>query len=153
MKQCGRCKQWKEEEDFHWYDKKKGTRQPYCKDCMAEINHARYERKKDSIQEVNRQSKERRVEEAQRFIYEFLSNATCEDCEEYDFTLLTFHHVRGVKKMNIADMASRGYSLDAIQKEIAKCIVLCFNCHMRREFEEKSGGRYRRFWPKWPWEE
>jgi hypothetical protein len=40
VKQCGRCKQWKEEEDFHWYEKKKGTRQPYCKECMAELGRA-----------------------------------------------------------------------------------------------------------------
>ncbi len=152
MKQCGRCKQWKEEEDFQWYDKKKGTRQPYCKECMAELGRARYQEKKEDIQRVNKESNARRVEEAQRYIYEYLSTHICEDCGEYDFTVLTFHHVQGKKKMNISDMATRGYSLDAIQEEINKCIVLCYNCHMRREVEKKSGGRFRKFWPPWPWE-
>jgi hypothetical protein len=147
MRQCGRCKQWKDEEEFHWYDKEKGTKQPYCKDCMAEINHARYERKKDDIQRVNRESNVRRVDEAQRYIYEVLSYSRCADCGEYDFTVLTFHHVHGKKKMNVADMASRGYSLDAIKNEIAKCIVLCFSCHMRREANLR-GGRFRKFWPE-----
>lgn len=153
MKKCGRCQQWKPEEDFHFHSTAKGTRQKYCKECMKELGQARYQEKKAEIQAVNRQSNERRVEEAQRYLYEYLSYSKCADCGEYDFTVLTFHHVRGVKRMNIADMATRGYSIAAIQDEINKCVVLCFNCHMRREVEERSGGRFRRFWPKWPWEE
>jgi hypothetical protein len=69
---------------------------------------ARYEKNRDSIQAVNKQSNARRVEEAKKYIYEVLSYSRCEDCGEYDFTLLTFHHVRGKKKMNVADMATRG---------------------------------------------
>ena len=152
MKQCTRCKLWKEEDEFSFHDKNRGTRQYMCKSCHSEMNRSRYERKKDDIERVNKESNVRRVEEAQRYIYEVLSYSICEDCGAYDFTVLTFHHVRGNKKVNIADMASRGYSLEAIKMELEKCIVLCFNCHMRREFEEKSGGRFRKFWPRWPWE-
>jgi len=36
--------------------------------------------------------------------------------------------------------------------EIRLCEVVCSNCHMRRENERRSVGRFRRFWPKMPWE-
>ncbi len=85
-------------------------------------------------------------------MYEYLSNATCKDCGEYDFAVLTFDHVTGKKKMSISQMAAQGYSIEAIREEMDKCEVVCFNCHMRRENERRSGGRFKRFWPKWPWE-
>lgn len=41
---------------------------------------------------------------------------------------LEFHHLRD-KEHSIADMAHAAYSLDAINKEIDKCVILCSNCH------------------------
>ncbi len=94
----------------------------------------------------------KRREEAERFIYEYLSVHTCVDCGEYDFSVLTFDHVRG-KKMDISQMVTQGYSIEAIMKEIARCEVVCSNCHMRREQRRRSGGRFRKFWAKFPGEE
>ena len=153
MRRCSRCGQEKDDSEFNWRNQERGTKQYVCRQCQSEQGRARYEKHKDSIQEVNKQSKDRRVEEAQYFVYDYLSHQVCKDCGEYDFAVLTFDHVRGKKKMNIADMAAHGYSIEAIQKEILLCEVVCFNCHMRRENERRSGGRFRRFWPKMPWEE
>jgi hypothetical protein len=30
---------------------------------------------------------------------------------------------------------------------------VCANCHMKRENKRRSGGRFRRFWPKFPGED
>lgn len=49
---------------------------------MAELGRARYQEKKEDIQRVNKESNARRVEEAQRYIYEYLSTHICEDCAE-----------------------------------------------------------------------
>jgi protein-arginine kinase activator protein McsA len=77
----------------------------------------------------------------------------CADCGEYDFSVLNFDHVRGVKKKDITRMMADGDSIAAILAEIAKCDVVCFNCHMRRESKRRSGGRFRKFWPKYPGDE
>jgi len=69
-------------------------------------------------------------EDARRFIYEYLTGRACADCGESDITVLTFDHVRGEKKMNIADMVSQGSSLKAISQELEKTDIVCFNCHM-----------------------
>jgi len=151
MRTCSRCGLTKDDSEFNWRDQGKGYLQSVCRTCQQEQGKNKYENDKENVKEINRQARLRAIDEAQRYVYEYLSNARCEDCGEYDFAVLTFHHVRGVKKNNVANLAAQGYSIAAIQAEINKCIVLCHNCHTRRE-QEKSGGRFHRFWPKWPWE-
>jgi hypothetical protein len=82
------------------------------------------------------------------FVTEYLRSQPCvgidpEGCpyRETDPFVLTFHHVRGTKKMDISQMVNQGYSLPAMQEEIEKCIVLCFNCHMRSE-KQRRGTKY-----------
>ena len=128
-------------------------RQSICRDCQRLQGQEHYERHTEKVRAKAAVSKKKAREEAERFIYEYLSYQTCADCGEYDFSVLTFDHVRGKKKMDISSMASQGYSIEAIQAEMTKCQVVCFNCHMRRENERHLGGRFRRFWPKSPWEE
>jgi len=45
-----------------------------------------------------------------------------------------FHHVRGPKLFNIGN--SLGKSLATIETEIAKCVILCANCHILRHIDE-----------------
>lgn len=52
----------------------------------------------------------------------------CSDCKvSYPPIVMDFHHVKGVKKFSIArsDTKSKKMLLD----EIAKCELLCANCH------------------------
>lgn len=43
---------------------------------------------------------------------------------------LHFHHKGDAKKEHIVSrMASQGRSIDNIMKEVAKCVVVCANCH------------------------
>jgi hypothetical protein len=60
----------------------------------------------------------------------------CEDCGYDDFRSLEFHHHNGRKEFNVGDMARRGFSIKRIEKEIAKCQVLCANCHRIRHWED-----------------
>ena len=152
MKRCARCGEIKDEEEFNWRWKALGKRQSICRGCQRLSRREHYERhQKEEIARAYGVNKKRR-EEAQRFIYEYLSYQVCKDCGEYDFSVLTFDHVRGKKKMEVSQMAAQGYSINAIMDEISKCEVVCYNCHMRREDKRRSGGRFRRFWPKFPWE-
>jgi hypothetical protein len=45
--------------------------------------------------------------------------------------------VRGRKSGNVSDMIGNGWALETIKLEIAKCVVVCFNCHMRRESNKR----------------
>lgn len=151
MRKCIRCKKEKDESEFNWRSKDR-LLQSVCRDCQQEMAKERYRNDQENVKEINKTSRQKARDEAERFIYEYLSYSVCMDCGEYDFTVLTFDHVKGKKKMNVSDMVSQGYSLSAIKAEIELCEVVCSNCHMRREILRKSEGRFRRFWPKFPWE-
>jgi transcription elongation factor Elf1 len=55
----------------------------------------------------------------------------CKDCGETNHIVLDFDHLRD-KKYNISRMVHDGFSWAAIKKEIAKCEVVCANCHRIR---------------------
>ena len=62
----------------------------------------------------------------------------CCRCNNDDFRVLQFHHRPDVEKcFNIADASGR-YSKDSLLKEIAKCDVLCANCHQIETHESRK---------------
>jgi hypothetical protein len=64
----------------------------------------------------------------------------CLRCGFRDFRALEFHHRnKEDKEFNVADMVKQGWSVAAIKREIAKCIVLCANCHLIAHYEERNG--------------
>lgn len=58
------------------------------------------------------------------------TNNGCEDCGTHE-GLLDHHHVDpATKSHNISDMYN--YSLDALEDELEKCVILCRSCHKKR---------------------
>ena len=57
----------------------------------------------------------------------------CADCGyNKDAYALQFDHIDDNKKKNVSDMISSDYSWNTILEEIAKCEVICANCHAIR---------------------
>ena len=56
----------------------------------------------------------------------------CSKCGESDPAGLDFHHPNDDKEMAITEMVTHGYSTDQLEGEIARCEVLCANCHKKR---------------------
>jgi hypothetical protein len=55
----------------------------------------------------------------------------CQVCQNRDWRVLDFHHRnRKGKKANVSDLCNSGWA--TFFREVAKCIVLCRNCHGRR---------------------
>ena len=58
----------------------------------------------------------------------------CMDCKEmYPYWMLEFDHLSD-KKFNISGYRKKTNSLETIKAEIAKCEVVCSNCHRIRTF-------------------
>ena len=76
-----------------------------------------------------------RADRAKRraYIDSFKQNP-CLDCgQSYDPCVMDFHHRDGDEKSaRLAIMASERYTYEAIDIEIAKCDVICANCHRLR---------------------
>ena len=71
------------------------------------------------------------------------TKAGCMFCGVTDHRVLEFHHRDPLEKdFNVAARLSG--SEETLMKEIAKCDVLCSNCHRIVEFEARSNSRIRR---------
>lgn len=78
-----------------------------------------------------------RAFEAKRFVNAYKRKMGCLYCKVRDPSALDFHHLNPeTKEYNISEMVGRGMSIELILDEIAKCIVLCANCH--RKLEERK---------------
>lgn len=61
----------------------------------------------------------------------------CTDCgKHYPPVCMEFDHVRGVKAYDVSDM--RGFPKQAILAEIAKCEIVCSNCHAIRTDQRRK---------------
>jgi hypothetical protein len=76
-----------------------------------------------------------------------MKSAPCVDCQtQFKPHQMDFDHVRGPKLFEISKAARSGtYSLEAILEEIAKCELVCSNCHRDRTHQRKyqNSGRNR----------
>lgn len=52
-------------------------------------------------------------------------------CGESDPVCLDFHHTSDDKELAIADAVQKGWGLERIMREVAKCVVICANCHRK----------------------
>ncbi len=76
----------------------------------------------------------------------WLADNSCLDCAENDLRVLEFDHVRGDKLASVAQLVVREASLERLADEIAKCDVVCANCHRRRT-AQRAG------WKRLTWQE
>jgi len=68
-----------------------------------------------------------------RKMREFLSASKCADCGTCDFAVLEFDHREvGKKSYEVSRLISNPISWQSVSAEIAKCDVVCANCHRRR---------------------
>ena len=97
----------------------------YCKKChsaqvTAYLKRTKYsdvKKRHAKIQKVIREGK----------------NKPCADCGvSYPWYVMDYDHVRGEKLFDLATAASRHMSLVLIEAEMAKCEVVCSNCHRER---------------------
>lgn len=128
MKECTVCREIKPEDDFAWRNKALGKRHSYCKACRRKSDNAIWkDGDKKKTKQITRQALRKKREE---YIVSVLKSG-CADCGEANILVLEFDHLQD-KVMNISQMLSDGYSLSAIEKEIAKCQVVCANDHKIR---------------------
>lgn len=93
-----------------------------------------YRENKEYYLERNR----RRIEEFRQHIRKYKESRGCADCgEKYPFYVLQLDHLPGQeKKFNVSDL-SKIYSMAKLEEELAKCEVVCANCHAKRTYERR----------------
>jgi hypothetical protein len=129
-RRCGRCGAEKPLEEFAWRRKAKGQRHNYCRPCHSAYHREHYLKNKQRYIDQAGRRKRAIAEVRFRYILEYFRSHPCTDCEESDPLVLEFDHV-GEKNFNVST-ALRVRNWQSILEEIAKCEVVCANCHRRR---------------------
>lgn len=85
--------------------------------------------------EMNRAYVKKHREKRSAFIRE-AKNKPCMDCKVvYPYYVMTFDHVEGKKAFGIARYTAMNVGLEKLKAEIAKCDVVCGNCHLARTWK------------------
>lgn len=94
--------------------------------------------------DLNVSQTSRRQRLKQRFlnrqhVYSVLVNATCTVCGESDPACLEFDHRNPEdKRASISELAHQGVDFSILAKEIAKCDIICANCHRKKTSLEQG---------------
>jgi hypothetical protein len=70
-----------------------------------------------------------------------LERSACADCGIRTSVVLDFDHVRGTKTQAVSRLVAAGCAEAGIAEEIAKCEVVCANCHRRRTGSRQGSWR------------
>jgi len=102
------------------------------KEKQKEAQHRSYLKHKELVRDRNRE----RRKEYKEWFAEIRSKLKCQECGENHIAVLDFHHTDDNKEGGVGRLVRSLYPKEKILKEIAKCIVLCSNCHRKLHFWE-----------------
>jgi hypothetical protein len=91
-----------------------------CRDCKRATQHRRRLRLRDWLDTLKQ-------------------TLQCADCGFNDYRAIEFHHPDSQEKdFAIGEMIKDNRSIAAVEREIAKCVALCANCHRIEHFDEQE---------------
>jgi hypothetical protein len=80
-------------------------------------------------------ARRRRKLDVREFIQAYKAALACVDCGESHVATLDFHHLDpSEKERSLGDIGKYGWSRTKALAEIAKCVILCANCHRKRHW-------------------
>lgn len=133
---CTRCKIEKDETE---YAVKLKGRAAHCKECFNKWYQSHYTKNWQAMYERREVHRKRRLKALQKTVEE-IKLGGCHDCGfTYPPWVMDFDHVRDEKLYNVANMVQQGMSLAKVLEEIAKCDLVCANCHRERTYWRRVG--------------
>jgi 5-methylcytosine-specific restriction endonuclease McrA len=143
VKICTKCGLEKFESDFFVKDRRTGRLHAQCKLCYKEHRQTYYSHHYATYRDLYlKRAKVRRDKLRAEFrsnMLDYLSDKACVDCGEDDIRVLELDHIHPEQKnFNISQAVKFGYSWEEVLTEMAKCRILCANCHKRRTAQQFS---------------
>ena len=136
---CSRCGMTRPAAEFSWNREGKAKRDTYCRPCRSAYGKEHYAANRARYIEQARVQKVRVRLERTRYLIEFFRSHPCVDCGETDPVVLEFDHLRD-KLFDIGSgLIHKTWPM--VLAEIAKCEVVCANCHRRRTARRRGALR------------
>lgn len=131
-RRCCTCRVTKAASEFYFSNRARGERQKYCKECKTAYNRAWYRKNRDKqMADVQRTNRRRRAEG--RALVRRMKDRPCMDCGgRFPPAAMDFDHVRGEKVAAVSALVAQAAVLKRLRDEIAKCDIVCANCHRIR---------------------
>lgn len=135
MKMCARCGTSKPLDEFSKYSQSHDGKQAWCKACFK----ARYQITREHHVSMVTERKKQVTAENRQKMFEYFQTHHCTDCGIDDPLVLEFDHLQD-KQYNVSSMM-RDFVWVKILQEIAKCEVVCANCHRKRTYLRSGSWR------------
>lgn len=124
------CRGSKPVSEFAWRRIKLGQHDSYCRQCRSVYKKRHYRKNKARYAAQAAESKGRIKTLRTEWLLDYFMLHPCVDCGESDPVVLELDHL-GDKRFDI-NYALYHRSWSDFLAEIAKCEVVCVNCHRRR---------------------
>lgn len=137
VKLCTKCKETKCLTLFSVRNAHSKTYQSVCKQCVraydSQINGSvRYYKNREHNLQASKLRSAKIRSTNQALLIEYFNAHHCITCGESDPRCLQFDHRDGVVKCFSISQKLGKYNFDKLLSEMAKCDVLCANCHSKR---------------------
>ena len=141
MKSCSICQTRKSLTEFYKRDTKTNRYHAQCKACYSLKRRAsyaqHYQKYGQAYRERARERKRQYKAKLRKKLFDYLSDKYCASCGESDIRTLEFDHLVPIEKsFSISKGLTYGKRWEVLEKEIAKCQILCANCHKIRTAEQ-----------------
>lgn len=128
MKKCSVCKLEKSLDAFPKEKKKKDGLSSRCKNCNSLVAREYYRKNGYKAKQIVRAKA--RLDKQREYLNEIKHQRGCKFCSECEPCCLDFHHLDPtVKEFNLG--RTTNVSIKKRDEELAKCIVVCSNCHRK----------------------
>lgn len=136
QKACSKCKTIKPISEFNFKYRLAGIRHSYCRECGKQITQSHYRRNKQAY--LNRNT---RTNARHRELIRLAKSRPCADCGiQYPYYVMDFDHRDASTKSFMLSDVPRA-TRTSLVNEIAKCDVVCSNCHRERTQQRKAWRR------------
>ena len=131
MKLCRKCGLSRPLSEFHRRGAS-GT-QAWCKPCRRDYDRAYHFRTRP----LRLAQKQRRRKQLTNWYRSLKSSVACADCGRH--AAMEWDHLPGSEKVAEVSTLFRRGRMRALRTELAKCELVCANCHAVRSFERING--------------
>jgi hypothetical protein len=105
------------------------------KEYLRAYNREYYRQNRELLLKKQKEKNRRHLEKIGRWLNEYKKGLSCSRCSESHPATLQFHHRDPKdKEFSIGTYRHGRFSRERLLKEIAKCDVICANCHAKEHW-------------------